>query len=114
MIDLAKLVKVMMRTTSPNDFETLVSIRMANVMLNENNINWEDFIAQKTVVINEVVQKIQKEDDADIEKMLEMCLAHVKSPSGRQFIESLSTFYYDRNYLSVRQKESLKKWYDNL
>ena len=114
MLDLAKLVKVMMRTTSPNDFETLVSIRMANVMLNENNINWEDFIAQKTVVINEVVQKIQKEDDADIEKMLEMCLTHIKSPSGKKFIESLSEFYWDKGFLTVRQKEALKKFFDNL
>lgn len=114
MLDLAKLVKVMMRTTSPNDFETLVSIRMANAMMHENNINWEDFIAQKTIVINEVVQKIQKEDDADIEKMLGMCLAHVKSPSGRAFIESLNLFYMDRNFLTQKQKDSLIRFYKNL
>lgn len=113
MLELEKLVKLMMRTTSPNDFEALVSIRMANTMLRENNINWEDFIAQKTVVINEVVQKIQKEGDGDIEKMLEMCLNHVKGPS-RTFIESLSEFYWDNGKLTERQLAALKKFFDNL
>ncbi len=113
MLELEKLVKLMMRTTSPNDFEALVSIRMANTMLRENNINWEDFISQKTVVINEVVQKIQKKDDAEIEEMLEMCLKHVKGPSIT-FIESLNEYYWDKNRLSPRQKESLKRFYDNL
>lgn len=114
MLDLEKLVKLMMRTTSPNDFEALVSIRMANTMLRENNINWEDFIAQKTVVINEVVQKVQKKDDAEIEEMLEMCLKHVKSISSKKFIESLSEFYWDNGKLTERQKEALKKFYGNL
>ncbi len=113
MLELDKLVKLMMRTTSPNDFEALVSIRMANKMLMDSNINWEDFIAQKTVVINEVVQKVQKKDDAEIEEMLEMCLKHVTGPS-KKFIESINEFYWDKGRLSVRQKEALAAFYKNL
>ena len=53
-MDIQKLAKVMMKTTSPNKNEVLSAIDIANSMLNSVNLTWEDFIAEKTIVIQEV------------------------------------------------------------
>lgn len=115
MIDLSKLAKLMELSTSPVDNEALTSIRMANKILFENNISWSEFIGQKTIIIQEIQQITQKtKPDADIEKMLSECLINVRSPSGKTFIESLNKFYKQRGYLTPKQVEALRKWFDNL
>lgn len=113
-MDIEKLAKLMMRTTSSNDHESLASIRMANGLLDASNLTWNDFIAQKTIVIQEIVQQTAKPKDADIEKMLSECLVNIRSPTGLDFIKSLNNFYKTRGYLTPKQKEALTRWYNNL
>ena len=113
-MDIQKLAKLMMRATSSNDNEALTALRMANSMLDSANLTWEQFIAEKTIVVQEVMQTIAKPQDPEVEQMLSMCLAHVRSASGRRFIQSLNDWYSNKGFLTERQKEALRKWYDNI
>ncbi len=115
-MDLEKLVKVMGYTTSPNDGEVLNAIRIANGILNSANMTWEQFISQKTIVIQEIAtQTIQvKEKNPEIEKMLATCLQSIQSRSGLKFIQSLADWYKSKGFLTQKQKDSLERWYDNV
>ena len=53
-MDIAKFAKVMMKTTSPNKNEVLSAIDLANSMLNSANLTWEDLIAKKTIIVQEI------------------------------------------------------------
>lgn len=116
MLDLAKLAKLMELSASPIDGEALNSIRIANKMLLENNISWSQFVAEKTLIIQEVQQIIAKpsKPDVDVEKMLSECIVNVTSSTGLAFIRSLNDFYKTKGFLTPKQKEALKKWYDNV
>lgn len=115
-MDLIKLVKVLGYTTSPNDNEALSAVRMANGILDAANITWEEFVSQKTIVIQEIIQKnvIQKEKNPDTMKKLQACLENVRGASGLAFIRSLAQQYNDRGTLSPRQLAALDKFYDNI
>ncbi len=119
-MDLDKLVKVMGYTTSPNDGEAINAIRIANGILDGANITWEQFIAQKTIVIQEVVSRTvpdltsTKGKDPQIEQMLSACLKGINSSSGLKFIQSLAEWYKAKGFLTQKQKDALERWYDNL
>ena len=116
-MDLEKLVKVMGYTASPNDNEVLNAIRIANGILNGADITWEQFIAQKTIVIQEVVTQVQpqpKDKNPEIEKMLSICLQNVQSGSKLKFIQSLVDWYKAKGFLTSKQKDALERWYDNV
>jgi hypothetical protein len=107
-------------TTSPNDNEALSAMRMANGILMQSNLTWEQFISQKTIVVQEIVQDIvqdisfKKPLDVRIVEKLEACLRGVKSASGREFISSLNRQYREDSSLSKRQLEALDNWYARL
>jgi hypothetical protein len=136
--DLEKFAKIMARTQSPNDHEALLSVRMANGMLLNANLDWSQFISQKVIEITEVTynngsqsQQSQQSgsgsssssssSDAEIEQMLETCIMGLQhNASGLNFIESLKA-QYERNKsmnrpskLSPKQVQALKNWYNNL
>jgi hypothetical protein len=134
--DLEKFAKIMARTQSPNNHEALLSVRMANGMLLNANLDWTQFISQKVIEITEVTynngsqsqqqpQQSESESgsssDAEIEQMLETCIMGLQhNASGLNFIESLKA-QYERNKsmnrpskLSPKQVQALKNWYNNL
>jgi len=115
-MDIIKLVKVLGYTTSPNDNEALSAMRMANGIMAEANLTWEQLMTQKTIVIQEVIQKnvIQKEANSETAKKLKLVLENVRSHSGLEFLRSLNKQFQERGSLSKRQLEALDKWYDNL
>lgn len=114
-MDIAKLAKLMELSASPIDGEALNAIRMANKMLLEHNISWSQFISEKTLIIQEVQQIVTKtKPDVDVEKMLTECIINIYSPTGLAFVRSLNDFYKTKGFLTPKQKEALKKWYDNI
>lgn len=117
-MDLKKLVKVMGYTASPNDGEVLNAIRIANGILNSANITWEQFIAQKTIVVQEIspgnMQIKTEEKNSEIEKMFTICLQKIRSESGLKFMQSLADWYKTKGYLTSKQKDALERWYDNV
>lgn len=119
-MDLDKLVKVMGYTASPNDGEVLNAIRIANGILNSANITWEQFIAQKTIIVQEVMNTAQASaqvktgNNPEIEKMLVACLHNIRSGSGLKFVQSLADWYKAKGFLTQKQKDALERWYDNI
>ncbi len=115
-MDIIKLVKVLGYTASANDNEALSAARIANGILDEANITWEQFISQKTIVIQEIIQKnvISKDHNSDTETKLKACLENVRGASGLEFIRSLNRQYEERGRLSERQLAALDKFYDNI
>jgi len=115
-MDIVKFVKVLGYTASANDNEALSACRMANGILAEADLTWEMLIAQKTIIIQEIVQRnvIQKEVNPDTEKKLKACLENVRGASGLEFIRSLNQQYHDRGSLSKKQLDALDKFYDNI
>lgn len=129
-MNLEKFAKLMARTTSINDNEALVSLRKANVILLEANLTWDDFISQKTIIVQEIVQQMPKSTgnqqqsqstgtqkkftNTEIEQMLVDCLLHIKNPSGKNFISSLNEFYKTKGYLTDKQAQSLQNWWINI
>lgn len=115
-MDIIKLVKVLGYTTSSNDNEALSACRMANGMMAEANLTWEQVMTQKTIVIQEIIQKntIQKEKNPETAKKLKLVLENVRSPSGLEFLRSLNRQFEGRGSLSPRQLEALDEWYENL
>jgi hypothetical protein len=115
-MDIMKLVKVLGYTQSPNDNEALSACRMANGILAAANLSWEQFVSQKTIVIQEIVQKnvIQKELNPETQKKLKICLENIRSRSGLEFLGSLNKQFQERGRLSERQLEALDKFYANV
>lgn len=111
-MDLVKLTKLMQLTTSSFDGEALNAIRKVNLFLAENNMTWEQFIKEKNIVFKEVI--IKKQPDVEIEEMLKACKKAVRSSSGQMFIKSLADWYKKHGSLTEKQKESLKKWFNNV
>ena len=115
-MDIIKLVKVLGYTTSPNDNEALSALRLANGIMAEANLTWEQFMTQKTIIIQEIVQKniIQKEQNPETAKKLKLVLENVRSSSGLEFLRSLNKQFQERGSLSPRQLDALDKWYANI
>lgn len=131
-MNLEKFAKLMARTTSPNDNEALVSVRKANALLLEANLTWDEFISQKTIIIQEIVSQIpqsasnpqqsqqstgstgKKYTNTEIEQMLVDCLLYVSNPSGKTFIASLNENYRTKGYLSQNQARALHNWWINI
>ncbi len=111
-----KFVRVMGLTTSPHDGEVLNAIRIANGILAEADLTWEQVMTQKQIVIQEVVQKnvIEKPKNPETENKLKLCIENVRSNSGLEFLRSLNRQYQERGHLSKRQLEALDRWYENL
>ncbi len=117
-MNLEKLVKVMGYTQSANDNEVLSAIRIANGILNESNLTWEQFISQKTIIIQEIIQNTipatSKPIDPQIRDMLDACLRGITSSSGRHFIQSLDIWYKQKGMLTDKQRQALERWYTNV
>lgn len=118
----AKLIKLMMMTTSPNDGEALTAIRKANALLAEANVNWEEFInavetnKQSKPSSNrssdfEDVSVGNKFKDADvINTMFER--AYRRTPPGssfREFLDSVHMWFEINGDLTEKQYLALKR-----
>ncbi len=128
MDDLIKLVKILGYTASANDNEALNACRRANALMKSMNITWEQLVKEKTIVVNEIVSKeIQVSitptsrdptSNPEIEMMLRVCMSktnfHRFSQTGQAFLRSLEDWYNRNHSLTDKQKEALRRWYNNV
>lgn len=129
MEDLIKFVKVLGYTASSNDNEALNACRKANTLMKSMNLTWEQLIKDKTIVVNEIINNEVKaapavnspsnsKIDVEIEMMLQVCMSKTNFPrmsaTGQSFIRSLNDWYTKHNSLTDKQKEALRKWYNNI
>ena len=96
-----KFIKLMKMTTSPSEGEALNAIRMANALLLEANLDWDDFLRGKAKIVGGSVSGQtatysgkKYTNSREIESMLEAVLNNVRSgTSFRTFIESLRDWW---------------------
>lgn len=109
-----RFLKLMRLTTSNRDGEALNAIRLANKMLKENNMQWDDIIGSGNTTRtaeNESVVDNSPVHIQEIEKMLEICIKRTFSAKKLAFLGSLRKFYNERGYLTPKQLSALKSWY---
>ncbi len=116
-----KFIKLMMMTTSPNEGECLNAVRMANSLLMEANLNWDDFLRGKAKIIggsasSQTIFTGKKYDNADdIERMLDAVLQNVRQgTSFYNFIHSLKEWWDDNSFLTEKQYNALRKTYERI
>lgn len=111
MLDISKIKKIMMLSTSDSDGEALCALRKAQAMIASAKMTWDEIIniaeSEKCNVGHEA------SEDVPWEQVIEACLDNVQG-SAHDFIESLADQYRSRGSLSPRQKESLLKFYRNI
>lgn len=110
-----RFIKLMMMTTTPNDNEALVALRMANAELASINRNWEEVLRSKVTVRggSEETQPppgFHQHSGPEIDLWLEAALRRTPYHSSfRRFLESLQSFWEDRGYLTEKQYAVLKR-----
>lgn len=125
-MDRAKLVKLLNLSTSDNDAEALSALRHANLLIKREGFSWDEIVHPKKP---KIPHKVRHNGDSGqtsntglrpeteyppIDEMIEECLDEIENESGREFLESLYSFYEARGYLTQKQSAALKKFYDNL
>ena len=108
-------------TTSPSEGEALNAIRMANSLLLEANLDWDDFLRGKAKIIggstsSQTTYSGKKyTNSTEIESMLEAVLNNVRSgTSFRTFIESLRDWWESNQFLTEKQYNALRKTYERI
>jgi hypothetical protein len=105
-----RFIKLMMMTTSDMDGEALTALRMANAMLAEDNLNWEEFCNGKD---QQQRQYTAHTDIDNIDKMFAVLFDTVPATDGfREFIESVHAFWERTGRLTPRQYDAIKRAYD--
>lgn len=130
--DFRQLEKMMTQTTSTNDAEALVALRMANGLLAKYNYTWaEAFGRLVTVLPDPSVPDIEDGSDSlprDVKRTtakwdsdkprIEEAFGRLEraqlSRNTEQFINSLKEHWDERGFLTDRQKASLFKNADEL
>lgn len=127
MIDRPRLIKLLMMTTSVNDAEALVAIRMANTMLKEARQDWQSLLGvgssrppvpprprQPSRPMGRGVFETEpprKYTDPDIPRMLKSLLRDTKG-SFRDFLLSIEENWNEKEYLTRGQYEALVNAYE--
>jgi len=114
---LTRFIKLMGMTGSIHDGEALNALRMANAILAETGMSWEEFIKGRVTV--QMVQmgqpsppprsgKIYK-DAEEIDECFEILLEGRLSESFRGFVESVHSFWQERGYLTEAQYKAIRQ-----
>lgn len=116
-----KFIKLMKMTTSPSEGEALNAIRMANSLLAEANLDWDDFLRGKAKIIEgktsgqNTYSGKKYTNASEIESMLNAVLSSIKSgTSFYGFIESLRDWWEGNQFLTEKQYNALRKSYERI
>jgi Protein of unknown function (DUF2786) len=115
--DKDKIIKLLQLTTSSNDHEALLAMRVANKILKKTETTWDKFLDNPPAAStrpNPTASTYRHYDyGPSITEMLHTCLEQVKTDSGYDFINSLYQQYRYSHRLSPKQTAALKKFYRN-
>ncbi len=116
-----KFIKIMKLTQSDQDGETLNAIRMANTILVEANVSWEELLRAKVAVTSSVAAQSVPQggkrytNKEEIETMLSGVLASMATGSSfYSFIKSLEDWWMDKGWLTEKQYNALRKSYERV
>ena len=117
-----KFIKLMKMTTSPNDGECLNATRMANALLLEANLDWEDFLRGKATVVSgdgaslkSVNSDKKYTNSIEIDGMLNSVLSSInRGTSFYKFMESLRDWWESNQFLTEKQYNALRKCYERI
>jgi len=116
-MDYVKLVKLLRMTEGSFDGECLNAIRMANAMLMEDNLNWEELFQK--IVMEASRQSVPQQqakpkgtvytDDKEINTYFEAIFKSKPKGSFKTFVESVHDWWIEKGFLTERQYEVIKK-----
>ena len=113
-----RFVKVMMLTSSPVEGEALAATRMANNLLAEVDLNWDEFLNNLTQTPSKPKPRknsVKHTDAEEINKMFEAVVAGLDpDTSFSGFIESLHSWWEKHGFLTEKQYTALKNSYDGV
>jgi type II secretory pathway pseudopilin PulG len=116
-IDKEKLVKLLMMTTSDNDSEALVALRMANRLLQSAKLSWIDlFTTDDPATSNTPTPPEPKTAQELMNEYIEEMFAFVRrqvapTSSFHDFIDSLADYYEEHGALTEKQFAALERAY---
>lgn len=103
-MDMQKLSKLMMLTTSDNDYEALASLRKANSLVSAGGKTWSDLLLS-------VTHKPSKDNTDDefnvVLSVFEYCGEHITHQTTMDFLQSLERFYTKNGFLTFKQADAL-------
>lgn len=101
-----KLKKTMMMTTSENDAEALVALRIANKVIAEQGYTWDD-VFHRLVKVEDSIEamEVEKPMKDQIEEAFERISRNSKAYNS--FIRSLHEQFTESGSLSIKQREIL-------
>lgn len=129
-LDVERLVKLLMMTTSQHDNEALIAVRKANAMLGASQKNWQDILLRPFVRRPEPPPQQQQPQQQQrrkpdpkpasdpktdlINEMFETLLKEVSPESNfRSFVLSVHSHWLKRQRLTDKQYRAIRKAYLN-
>jgi len=117
-----KFIKLMKMTTSPNEGEALNAVRMANAILLEANLDWEDFLRGKAQIVHKAeggkaaaFSGKKFTNSVEIESMLNTVMDNInRGTSFYKFIKSLRDWWDSNKFLTEKQYNALRKTYERI
>jgi len=113
-MDVLKLLKLLMLTTSPNDNESLLAIRTANDILKKNNLSWKSFNLVPLPVRSRFRTPPPPDPKIDLDERLQMMFGFIYENAwdnfDTTFVDSLFEQWENRD-LSEKQIAALEKVY---
>lgn len=113
-MDKSKIIKLLSLSQSDNDHEALASIRMANKILKNNDLTWEQFLGSSP----QNQRSYQKEDlwelYREMSEKIEYILNNYPVWFDPQFVRDLGLQLKIRGKLSPKQVQAINKIYYKL
>ncbi len=116
-----KFIKIMKLTQSDQDGEALNALRMANTILVEANVSWEELLRAKVAVTSSVAAQAVPQtgkhytNKEEIEEMLKGVLSGMATGSSfYSFIKSLDDWWTEKGWLTEKQYNALRKSYERV
>ncbi len=116
-----KFIKIMKLTQSDQDGEALNALRMANTILVEANVSWEELLRAKVAVTSSVAAQSVPQggkrytNKEEIETMLSGVLSSMLAGSSfHTFIKSLEDWWNEKGWLTEKQYNALRKSYERV
>lgn len=107
-----KIAKLLNLTKSDNDNEALAAIRMANKLLGEKGLGWENFLKPKAIKSTAVYSHDVGDYDGQLVEVFES-LIQSQTGTTRKFLISLYSQYKLTGRLSDKQLDVLMKIHKN-
>jgi hypothetical protein len=115
-----KVIKLLNLTRSDSDGEALSAIRKANALIDACDSSWIKLLGitpQTILNKNKPYQKTAPPPQETVKKRyegeeVEWMLEEIPPDTGSTFLKSLVTWYNEKHFLTLKQYNALRDWYE--